>query len=108
MHITTQNRFMVCSVKPFFSISIFIFMTQKIEMFLIHKIECSESDQKSISKCRPRSPRNHLASLFMLFLKMANCALFCIIVTRKHAQRFWKNTQSNWKKNDETALNALG
>jgi len=103
----TQNRLMVCSVKPFFSIS--IFMNQKIEMFSIHKIECSESaDQKSIPKCRPRSPRNPLASVFMLFLKMVNCAVFCIIVTRKHAQRFWKNTQSNWKKNDETALNALG
>ena len=81
-------------------------MNQKIEMFLIHKIECSESaDQKSIPKWRHLSP---LASLFMLFLKMVNCALFCIIVTRKHAQRLWKNIQSNWKKNDKTALNALG
>jgi hypothetical protein len=52
MHITTQNRFMVCSVKPFFSISIFIFMTQKIEMFLIHKIECSESADQYFSLLR--------------------------------------------------------
>ena len=44
----------------------------------------------------------------MLSLKMVSYTLFFILLTKKHAQWFYTSMRIHWKKNDKTALNALG
>ena len=64
--------------------------------------------QSSRNRSRSSIVLDQQGIAFMLSLKMVSYTQFSILLTKKHAQWFYTSMRIHWKKNDKTALNALG